>query len=115
MKINDGSFAESTITRIDIPKNVAEIETNAWIRLSKNPECHVALENPNFESDQNGVLYTKGKTELRTVPSNIMSKVGGYTYTVNTTVTYITKAAFRDSENLKKIKLPTTLEKVDDF
>ncbi|WP_036919735.1 leucine-rich repeat domain-containing protein [Prevotella sp. F0091] len=115
VKINDGSFAESTITRIDIPKNVAEIETNAWIRLSKNPECHVALENPNFESDQNGVLYTKGKTELRTVPSNIMSKVGGDTYTVNTTVTYITKAAFRDSENLKKIKLPTTLEKVDDF
>ena len=115
VKINDGSFSDSKITRIDIPKNVAEIQTNAWIKLSKNPECHVASENPKFESDENGVLYTKGKTELRTVPYNIMSKVGGDTYTVNITVKYITKAAFRDSENLKKIKLPTTLEKVDDF
>lgn len=111
VKINDGSFSDSKITRIDIPKNVAEIQTNAWIKLSKNPECHVASENPKFESDENGVLYTKGKTELRTVPYNIMSKVGGDTYTVNITVKYITKAAFRDSENLKKIKLPTTLEK----
>ena len=102
VKINDGSFSESTITRIDIPKNVAEIQTNAWIRLPKNPECHVDSENPKFESDENGVLYTKGKTELRTVPYNIMSKVVGDTYTVNTTVKYITKGAFRDSENLKK-------------
>ena len=115
VKINDGSFSDSKITKIDIPKNVATIGTNAWIMMSKNPECHVASGNPNFESDENGVLYTKGKTELRTVPHNIMSKVGGDTYTVNTTVTYITKGAFRDSENLKKIKLPTTLEKVDDF
>ncbi len=115
VKINDDSFSDSKITKIDIPKNVATIGTNAWIRLSKNPECRVAPENLNFESDENGVLYTKGKTELRTVPHNIMSKVGGDTYTVNTTVKYITKGAFRDSENLKKIKLPTTLEKVDDF
>lgn len=115
VKINDGSFSDSKITKIDIPKNVATIETNAWIKMSKNPECHVAPGNPNFESDDYGVLYTKGKTELRTVPYNIMSKVGGDTYTVNTTVKYITKGAFRDSENLKKIKLPTTLEKVDDF
>lgn len=115
VKINDGSFSDSKITKIDIPKNVAEIQTNAWIKMSKNPECHVASGNPNFESDDYGVLYTKGKTELRTVPHNIMSKVGGDTYTVNTTVKYITKGAFRDSENLKKIKLPTTLEKVDDF
>ena len=115
VKINDGSFSDSQITQIVIPKNVAEIQTNAWIRLSKNPECHVVSENPNFESDNHGVLYTKGKKELRTVPYNIMSKVGGDTYTVDTTVKYITKAAFRDSENLKKIKLPTTLEKVDDF
>ena len=114
VKINDGSFSDSQITKINIPKNVAEIEKNAWIKMSKNPECHVASENPKFESDENGVLYTKGKTELRTVPYNIMSKVNGDTYTVNTTVKYITKGAFRDSENLKKIKLPTTLEKVDE-
>ena len=115
VKIKDGSFSDSQITKIVIPKNVATIETNAWIKMSKNPECHVAPGNPNFESDDYGVLYTKGKKELRTVPYNIMSKVSGDTYTVNTTVTYITKGAFRDSENLKKIKLPTTLEKVDDF
>ena len=110
-KIGSGSFGESTITKLDIPKNVEDISFTAWVKLSQNPECKVVLDNPTFESDAHGVLYTKGKGELRTVPSNIMTKVSGDTYTVNTDVKSITVGAFAEAPNLKKIKLPIGLKK----
>lgn len=111
-KIGSGVFKDATLTKLDIPKSVEEISNTVWVAVAQNPECNVAPENPKFESDDKGVLYTKGKEELRTVPSNIMTKVSGDTYTVNTDVKSITVGAFAEAPNLKKIKLPAGLEKV---
>ena len=60
-KIGSGVFKDATLTKLDIPKSVEEISNTVWVAVAQNPECNVAPENPKFESDDKGVLYTKGK------------------------------------------------------
>ena len=114
-KIGSGVFKDAKITKLDIPKSVQEISHTAWVVLPTMPEFKVHSENPYFESDEQGVLYTKHRVELRTVPSNIMTKVTGDTYTIDSHVTSITVGAFAVAPGLKKIKLPTGLEKVEEI
>ena len=114
-KIGSGVFKDAKITKLDIPKSVQEISHTAWVVLPTMPEFKVHSENPYFESDEQGVLYTKHRVELRTVPSNIMTKVTGDTYTIDSHVTSITVGAFALAPGLKKIKLPAGLDKVEDI
>ena len=114
-KIGSGVFKDAQITKIYIPKSVKDISHTIWVTVSNIPEVKVHSENPYFESDANGVLYTIGKEELRSVPSNIMTKVTGDTYTIDSHVTSITVGAFAVAPGLKKIKLPTGLEKVEEI
>lgn len=114
VKLGDVCFYGAKLTEINIPKNVAEISHTAWAGLNAVPECKVDAANTHFDSDDNGVLYTEGKVELRSVPSNIVTKTGSNTYTVNQSVTSIAKGAFFSNPNLKKIVLPPNLEKVEE-
>ena len=114
-KIGSGVFKGAQITELVIPKSVRDISHTAWVVLPTIPEFKVHSENPSFESDEKGVLYTKNRVELRTVPSNIMTKVTGDTYTIDSHVTSITVGAFAEASGLKKIKLPAGLDKVEDI
>ena len=114
-KIGSGVFKGAQITELVIPKSVRDISHTAWVVLPTMPEFKVHSENPSFESDEKGVLYTKNRVELRTVPSNIMTKVAGDTYTIDSHVTSITVGAFAKAPDLKKIKLPAGLDKVEDI
>ena len=114
-KIGSGVFKGAQITELVIPKSVRDISHTAWVALPTIPEFKVHSENPSFESDEKGVLYTKHRVELRTVPSNIMTKVTGDTYTIDSHVTSITVGAFAKAPDLKKIKLPAGLDKVEDI
>ena len=114
VKLGDVCFYGAKLTEINIPKNVAEISHTAWAGLNAVPECKVDAANTHFDSDDNGVLYTEGKVELRSVPSNIVTKTGSNTYTVNQSVTSIAKGAFFSNPNLKEIVLPPNLEKVEE-
>ena len=114
-KIGSGVFKGAQITELVIPKSVRDISHTAWVVLPTIPEFKVHSENPSFESDEKGVLYTKNRVELRTVPSNIMTKVAGDTYTIDSHVTSITVGAFAKAPDLKKIKLPAGLDKVEDI
>ena len=114
-KIGSGVFKGAQITELVIPKSVRDISHTAWVALPTIPEFKVHSENPSFESDEKGVLYTKNRVELRTVPSNIMTKVAGDTYTIDSHVTSITVGAFAKAPDLKKIKLPAGLDKVEDI
>lgn len=111
-KMHAGCFPDATIDKITIPKSVKEIAPTVWKSMTGNPECTVATGNENFESDANGALYTKGKNELRSVPSNVMSKMTNGTYTVDPDVKSIGLGAFYSTKDLKKIVLPAGLEKV---
>ena len=115
VKMGSGVFKDAKITKLDIPKSVRDISHTAWVALPTMPEFKVHSENPSFESDEKGVLYTKNRVELRTVPSNIMTKVTGDTYTIDSHVTSITVGAFAKAPDLKKIKLPAGLDKVEDI
>ena len=113
-KLGNVCFYGAKLTEINIPKNVAEISHTAWAGLDAVPECKVVTENTYFDSDDNGVLYTEGKAELRSVPSNIATKTGNTTYTVNSAVTSIALSAFSSNPGLKKVILPPNLEKVEE-
>ncbi len=109
-KLNASCFPDAQIDKINIPKKVSFIAPTVWKSMDRNPECKVDAENPNFESDNNGALYTKGKKELRSVPSNVQMTNG--TYTVDAAVKSIGLSAFYSTKDLKKIVLPAGLEKV---
>lgn len=111
-KMHASCFPEAKIDKITIPKSVKEIAPTVWKSMDGNPECTVATGNEKFESDANGALYTKGKNELRSVPSNVMSKMTNGTYTVDAAVKSIGLGAFYSTKDLKKIVLPAGLEKV---
>ncbi len=113
-KLGNVCFYGAKLTEINIPKNVSEISHTAWAGLDAVPECTVDAANTHFDSDANGVLYTEGKAELRSVPSNIATKTGNSTYTVNSAVTSIALSAFSSNPGLKKVILPPNLEKVEE-
>lgn len=113
VKLGNICFYDAQLTEINIPKSVSEIDHVVWAGLKAVPECKVDGANTHFDSDANGVLYTEGKAELRSVPSSIATKVGS-TYTVDQSVTSIAKGAFFSNPSLKKVILPPNLQEVEE-
>lgn len=114
VKLGNICFYDAKLTEINIPKSVSEIDHVVWAGVKAVPECKVDAANTHFDSDDNGVLYTEGKVELRSVPSNIATKTGSNTYTVNSAVTSIAKGAFFSNPGLKKVILPANLQEVEE-
>ena len=113
--LNNDCFLGAKLTEMNIPKSVKEISEWAWSAMKEVPKCTVESGNTVFESDDKGVLYTKGKKELRCVPSKIMEAIGGDTYTIDSKVEKICVNAFHGITNLKKIVLPKNLQKVSEL
>lgn len=114
VKLGNICFYDAQLTEINIPKSVSEIDHVVWAGVKVVPECKVDAANTHFDSDDNGLLYTEGKVELRSVPSNIATKTGSNTYTVNQSVTSIAKGAFFSNPGLKKVILPPNLQEVEE-
>ncbi|RQE02782.1 leucine-rich repeat domain-containing protein [Prevotella intermedia] len=114
VKLGNICFYDAKLTEINIPKSVSEIDHVVWAGVKVVPECKVDAANTHFDSDDNGVLYTEGKVELRSVPSNIAAKTSSDTYTVNQSVTSIAKGAFFSNPGLKKMILPPNLQEVEE-
>lgn len=113
-KLGNICFYDAQLTEINIPKSVSEIDHVVWAGVKAVPECKVDAANTHFDSDNNGVLYTEGKVELRSVPSSIAAKTSSDTYTVDLAVTSIAKGAFFANPGLKKVILPANLQKVEE-
>lgn len=109
VKLGNICFYDAQLTEINIPKSVSEIDHVVWAGVKAVPECKVDAANTHFDSDNNGVLYTEGKVELRSVPSSIAAKTSSDTYTVDQNVTSIAKGAFFANPGLKKVILPANL------
>ena len=114
VEMENDCFRDAILTEMYIPKSLITISEWAWSAIRGVPKCKVAVGHTAFEADDNGVLYTKGKVELRCVPSKIMDVIGGDTYTINENVKKICVNAFRNIPKLKKIVLPNTLEEVQE-
>ena len=114
IKLNNDCFLGAKLTEMNIPKSVTEISEWAWSAMKEVPKCTVESGNTVFESDDKGALYTKGKKELRCVPSKVMEENSTGIYTVDDKVEKICLNAFHGITNLKKIVLPKNLQAVQE-
>lgn len=114
IKLNNDCFLGAKLTEMNIPKSVTEISEWAWSAMKEVPKCTVESGNTVFESDDKGALYTKGKKELRCVPSKVMEGNSTGIYTVDDKVEKICVNAFHGITNLKKIVLPKNLQAVQE-
>ena len=114
IKLNNDCFLGAKLTEMNIPKSVKEISEWAWSAMHEVPKCTVESGNTVFESDDKGALYTKGKKELRCIPSKVMEGNSTSTYTVDNKVEKICVNAFHGITNLKKIVLPKNLQEVQE-
>ena len=94
-----------------ISKSVTNIADNALCNLGFAPKYTVHGDNKNFEADATGVLYSKGKGKLYSVPSQVSLKPGGV-YEVDSKVTHICRGAFLNISGLNKVVLPKNLKTI---
>lgn len=111
-ELENDCFIGATLTEMNIPKSLTKISEWTWSAMKEIPKCKVAEGHTVFESDDKGVLYTKGKVELRCVPSKIMAAVGSDTYIIDNSVKKICVNAFHNVTGLKKIVIPKDLQEV---
>lgn len=97
-----------SLESVSIPESVSKIGTFAFSQCLSLEGINVDGTNPNYESDENGVLFTEGKTELIQYPANNAATA----YSVPDSVKVICDDAFRHSENLAEISLSEGLEEI---
>lgn len=105
-----GVFRNAKLQEINIPKNLSDIKDQAWTTLTSTPKFKVDAANQHYCNDADGALYSKDKTRLCAVPSQVTLNDG--VYTVNESVTAIGRAAFLATAGLKKIIFPKNLKEI---
>ena len=111
VEMENDCFRDAILTEMYIPKSLITISEWAWSAIRGVPKCKVAVGHTAFEADDNGVLYTKGKVELRCVPSKIMDVIGGDTYTINENVKKFVSMLFVTFPNLRRLCFPILWKK----
>lgn len=108
--IGKGAFKWcSRLTSISIPDSVTSIGGSAFRKCNSLTSINVEKNNPNYSSDEYGVLFNKDKTTLIQYPvSNERTA-----YTIPDSVTAIGYFAFAACTALTKIKIPASVRIVD--
>lgn len=103
------SFAGCTsLTTVTIPKSVTDSGANSFVGCESLTEILVKQGNTNYISE-NGILYTKDKTELVAYPIGKKDKE----FDVPTYVTKLGWGAFDGSKNLEKIVVPSSVTEIE--
>ena len=97
-------IGDDTVGALYIPKTVTNISVSAF-EIADLAKIIVDPENPNYISDESGVLFNKEMTRLLAAPNCMPIQ----SYTVPDGVTYIEAAAFQFSQFLQTLLLPDTL------
>lgn len=108
VKIAEYAFWNSNIEYLSINKNVTDIGDYAFGLCTNLKNIIVDEENPNYSSDDCGVLFNKDKTVLINYPAANERK----SYTMPETVTEIEMCAFEWAVNLENIGLSDKLETI---
>ncbi len=93
---------------VSIPKSVISIKENVFNYCVSLEEITVESENPNYSSDEYGVLFNKDKTDLICYPSGNERT----SYTIPESVIKIYNSSFSQSKNLKNITFPDNLKTI---
>ena len=97
----------SSLTEIVIPEKVTYIGNEAFSGCSSLTRISVDENNPNYSSDDRGVLFDKNKTLLICAPGAITD-----TYTIPNSVTDIGELAFRSCGDLTDIVIPENVTSI---
>ena len=106
--IGDSAFSDcNVLTSINIPESVIHIGSRAFASCDRLREILVDKNNPNYSSDNLGVLFNKEKTLLIVAPMTI----NGF-YEIPDSVTHINDHAFNECRNLNNIDIPNTVTNI---
>ena len=134
---NIGSLAFNgcnNLISIEISSSVTSIGNYAFSGCSKLTKIDVSKDNPNYTSDEYGVLFNKEKTELISCPSglagtsyiipNSVTSIGNYAFSscrslvsikIPNGVASIGESAFRDCSSLTSIEIPNSVTSIGNF
>lgn len=108
--IGFGSFDSCTsLKSITIPSTVNKLYDSPFFNCSSLEKITVSDANKSFCSDNDGVVYSKDKTELIQYPCGRQSANFSLPYTV----TAINKAAFAGAEKLVNVVIPESTKTID--
>ena len=110
--IDAGAFQNySKLTSITIPSSVTSIAIDtAFSGASSLTSITVDPTNPNYSSDEFGVLFNKLKTILYRYPEKL-----NVAYIIPTSVTSIGASAFQNCSTLSSITIPSSVTSIGDY
>ena len=102
-------FRCSSLTSVTIPDSVTNIDIGAFVGCSSLTSIEVGKNNAEYSSED-GVLFSKNKTELIRFPAG----KNGY-YTIPDNVTSIADTAFYDCSSLTRVTIPDSVTTIGDW
>lgn len=106
--IGELAFYFSGIRSIEIPSTVTNIGERAFTYIPNLTNISVHPDNPNYKSDEDGVLFSKDKTTLIAYPNKTNSF-----YSIPNTVTTIGKYAGYHLTYLSNISIPNSVTNIE--
>ncbi len=105
-----GAFSKCPeITSITVPESIERIELGAFTGCFNLKRFDVDSSNPNYSSDENGVLFSKDKKTLISYPTASALSA----YTVPDSVTEIEPFAFLSCKNIQNLKLSSAMKEMN--
>ncbi len=98
------------LTSLEIHERVTHIDVHPVSECKNLKKITVSEYNPNYSTDDSGVLYDKNKTVLIQYPSGSPIQH----YTIPEGVTHILYSAFDNSQNLVSITMPDTVTSIEE-
>ncbi len=110
--IKDKAFASCKgLTSVTIPASVTSIDFSAFENCTNLLNLIIDSNNPNYSSDEFGVLFNKDKTTLIAYPVGSTAT----SYTVPDTVTTIGANAFKGQTALTKVTIPASVTTIEEY
>lgn len=108
--IGDCAFSCCKLVEVEIPANVMNIGANPFWGCSSLERITVAEDNPNYYSDESGVLYNKEMTELIQIPWGLSGD-----YKIKEGVTRIDVLKFEGVKGMTTLTIPKSVELIDEL
>lgn len=108
-KILKDAFANTGITKVNIPSSIENIEYGAFNNAYNITYYHVDSNNQ-YYSSLDGVLYNKDKTELHSFPV----KYGKSNFEVSESITSLASYSFYQNRAIKTIKFSSKIESINE-